>query len=118
MSILYAVYDTKYYEQCIGIFDNVKQIADYFNMSKHSVLSAITRKNKIKYRYLVERIEDTEEHEEKFTIPVKKTDKEIFQELIDAFAPERHNFEIFDITYWNEKRRRDTIIIYEEWKEI
>ena len=87
-------------------------------MGKDSVLSGISKKNKIKHRYLVERIDDTEEYEEK-EIPRKtKSDREIFQELIDAFAPEVHNFEIFDATKWEEKRKRDTIIIYEEWKEI
>lgn len=53
----------------------------------------------------------------KYARPIK-SNKEIFQKLIDVFDPERHNFIIFDITKWEEKRKRDTIIINEEWKEI
>lgn len=109
----------KDYEQCIGVFDNVKQIADYFNMSKDSVLSEITKKKKIKHRYLVERIEDAEEDEENFIIPVKtKTDREIFQELIDIFAPEKIKFPIWNEFKWQIKGIKDKIIIDEEWKKV
>ncbi len=58
MSKIYAVYDMKDYEQCVGIYDNVQQIADKYNMTKASVLSGISKENKIEHRYLVKRIEN------------------------------------------------------------
>lgn len=58
MSKIYAVYDMQDYEQCVGIYDNVQEIADKYNMTKGSVLSGISKENKIEHRYLVKRIDD------------------------------------------------------------
>lgn len=49
----YAIYDTKYYEQCIGIFYSTKEIAEYFNMNQKAVIAGMSRKHKIKARYEV-----------------------------------------------------------------
>ena len=47
------IYDTKYYEQCIGIFYSTKEIAEYFNMNQKAVIAGMSRKHKIKARYEV-----------------------------------------------------------------
>lgn len=118
MSKLYAVYDMKYYEQCIGVYEKVEEIAKLFNMGKDSVLLGISKKCKIKHRYLVERIRETEEYEEKEN-PIKtKSEREIFQELIDAFALPKVEFPIFDEFKWQLKGIKDKVIVDEEWKTI
>ena len=99
---VYGIYDMKDYEQCIAVFDNVKQIADYFNMSKSSVLSNISRGNQIKHRYKVERIHEEEEETE----IISKSNEEIFQELLDAFQPKKIEFKTFDSFNWKLKRNK------------
>lgn len=53
---MYAIYDTKDYEQCVGIFDKQEEVAEYFNTTTNCIKSTISRKSKIKGRYLIERI--------------------------------------------------------------
>lgn len=55
-NICYGIYDMKNNEQCVGIFDSVSEVAQYFNRKKERIQSAITRNNWIKARYLVKRI--------------------------------------------------------------
>lgn len=57
MKKLYGVYDIKYNEQCIGIFDNLQQVVDFIGLKNRNILShAINKKNIIKTRYRVIRI--------------------------------------------------------------
>ena len=60
----YAVYDTRYYEQCIGIFNSAQEIADYFNLSAPSVRSEMSRGHKLKHRYAVVRVDRKREIDE------------------------------------------------------
>lgn len=55
---IYGVYDMKYYEQCIAVFDTVKEIAKYFNTTENTISPEITRGNKRDGRYLIARIEE------------------------------------------------------------
>ena len=58
MEKVYAVYDTKNHEQCIGIFDTLQQVVSYLDISNTRVLaSAISKGNKLKARYEVVRME-------------------------------------------------------------
>ena len=56
---IYAVYDIKDNEQCIGIFDKLQQVVDYLETKNVNVLaSAISKQNTIKTKYKVMRIEE------------------------------------------------------------
>ena len=57
---MYAIYDLKENEECIAVFDTRKEVADYFNTTANCVGTAITRKHKRKWRYLIKKIEDDE----------------------------------------------------------
>lgn len=58
MNKIYAVYDIKDNEQCIGIFDTLQEVVDYLEIKNTNVLaSAISKKNTIKTRYKVVRID-------------------------------------------------------------
>lgn len=43
---MYGIYDIKDNEQCIGIFNNRKEVARYFNTTSNCIGSTITRKQK------------------------------------------------------------------------
>ena len=56
---LYAMYDMKNNEQCVGIFDNLKEIAKFINNNNlRSLSSAISHKKKLKNRYEVKILEE------------------------------------------------------------
>ena len=55
---MYGVYDMKYYENCIGMFDTVKEVAAFFNTSNATILSMITKGNLRKHRYLIVKVEE------------------------------------------------------------
>ncbi len=56
---IYAVYDIKDNEICIGVFDTLQQVVDYLEIKNVNVLaSAISKHNIIKTRYEVVRIEE------------------------------------------------------------
>ena len=55
----YAVYDTKDNERLVMI-GNANEISNYFKIKKHIFYQVITRKNKIKRRYEVVKIEKNE----------------------------------------------------------
>ncbi len=57
---MYAIYDIKNNEQCMGIFNNREEIARYFNTTANCIGSTITRKHKRKHRYLITKIESEE----------------------------------------------------------
>ena len=54
---MYIIYDMKDSEQCIGIFEQLKEVAKFFNTSSASISSSISRKEKRNHRYLIERVE-------------------------------------------------------------
>lgn len=53
----YGVYDTKDNYLLVGVFDSIKDISIYFGLTKGSILSMISRKQKLKNRYIVEKVE-------------------------------------------------------------
>ena len=53
---MYIIYDMKDSEQCIGIFEQLKEVAKFFNTSSASISSSISRKEKRNHRYLIERV--------------------------------------------------------------
>lgn len=116
----YAVYDMKDYEQCVRI-GTMKEIAEFLNCSSDGIRSYISHKKAgkteslIHKRYEVVKVTDEEDDEEEI---IKKTNVEIFREIIDAFMPEKHNFEVFDSYKYEIKRKKDLIIVNEEWKQI
>lgn len=115
----YGVYDLKDSEQCICL-GNIAEIADYLDYSKESLYSYISRKRRgatvlLGHRYELVEIDDIEDTEEDIK---QKTNKEIFQELIDAFMIEKPQFELFNKFNWELKGMKDKIIIDEEWKSI
>ena len=55
---MYAVYDMKDQEQCIGVFDTRKEVAKYFNSTPNSIGTMITRKQMVKRRYLIEIVKE------------------------------------------------------------
>ncbi len=116
----YAVYDMKDYEQCVRI-GTMKEISEFLNCTSDSVRSYISHKKAgrreglIHKRYDVVKIVDSEEDEEQSKT---RTNAEIFKELIDAFMPEKHNFEVFDSFKDEVKRKKDMIITNEEWQTI
>lgn len=58
---MYAIYDTKNNEQCMGVFFSRKEVAKYFNTSPESIGSSICRKEKREHRYLIQKIEEEED---------------------------------------------------------
>ena len=57
---MYAVYDIKYYEQCVGIFFDRKELAKFFNTTPNSIGSSITRNEIREKRYEVKKINEKE----------------------------------------------------------
>ena len=39
---LYAIYDLKNDEQCVAVFDTVKEVAEYFGKTKNCIFATIT----------------------------------------------------------------------------
>lgn len=55
---MYAVYDLKENEMCVGIFDCGKEVAEYFNTTQNSIFSTISHKQLKEHRYEIVRIEE------------------------------------------------------------
>ena len=55
---MYAIYDLKDKEQCVAIFNNIKEIAKYFNTTERTIRTAITRKQKRERRYLIVKLKE------------------------------------------------------------
>ena len=111
----YAIYDIKDNEQCV-YFGNIHQISEFLQEEECSLYSYISRRRKgnnrlIKHRYEIVTMEEEQEE-------TKKSNKEIFEELLDAFRPAKVEFEIFDEFKWELKGMKDRIIVNEEWKQI
>lgn len=108
---MYAVYDLKDHEQCIGIFDRAQDVANYFGMSKDSLFSGKSKGCLIKHRYSMVRIDDEE-------VPEEEPNPYCLDELIKEFMPEKHNFIEFDSFKDEVKRRMNMIIVNEEWRQL
>ena len=65
---MYGVYDLQNNEICVGIFDNRKDLADFFGKTINIIGGVITRKNKIKKRYIIEIIPEYNLDYENMTI--------------------------------------------------
>ena len=107
---MYAVYDLKDHEQCIGIFDRAQDVADYFGMERASVFTARAKGCLIKHRYSVEKIKED--------VPEEEPTPYCFNELVEKFYPKPVEFEEFDEFKAEIKRRMNEVIIDEEWKKI
>lgn len=112
MSKIYAIYDMKDYEQCVFL-GTMKEIADFLNCKCDSLYSYLSRRKAGKTELIKHKYELVEIKEEEEKSVCKKTDKEIFQEIINLFMPEQHNFEIY-----KEKKKKEITIINEKWKTI
>ena len=55
---MYAIYDTKNNEECIAVFDRLKEVAKFFNTSVNCIATEITRQHRRGWRYLIKKIED------------------------------------------------------------
>ena len=111
----YAIYDIKDNEQCV-YFGNIHQISEFLQEEECSIYSYISRRRSgsdrlIKHRYEIVAIEEEQEE-------IKKSNKEIFEELLNTFRPPKVEFEIFDEVKWEIKGLKDKVIINEEWKQI
>ena len=112
---LYGLYDIKENEQCV-LIGSIKEIANYLKYSEGSLRKYLHRKKKIEnlliaHRYELTKIEDFLDETEKDV--TKKSDKEIFKELLCAFMPKVPTFKLY-----KEKKINPIVIIDEEWKTI
>ena len=122
----YGVYDLKEDEQCIYI-GTMTEVSRFLNYSKDTLWSYLSRKKHdrsllINHRYEIVEVIEEEQQEEK-----RKTDQEVFEELIKSFTGQRSittlkeeisKFKIFDEVKWIVKGLADKVIIEEEWKKI
>lgn len=56
--MLYGVYDMKNYEQCIGIFDTLKEVAKFLDRNYTTCAGTFSRNSKIGARYKIVKIEE------------------------------------------------------------
>lgn len=57
MSKVYMIYDTKSDDVSIAQFDNLNQVAEYFEMTVNTVSSGISKSHLFKWRYRIERVD-------------------------------------------------------------
>ena len=57
-NVSYGVYDMKYYEQCVGVFENYKQLSRFLDKTPNTLASACCRNSLVNYRYLIVRIKN------------------------------------------------------------
>ncbi len=117
---LYGLYDIKENEQCI-LIGSIREIAKYLNYSEGSLRKYLHRKKQnenllISHRYELTQVKDFEE-EIKENVN-KKSDKEIFEELLYIFSKEKPKFKEFNAFNWYLKGLKDKVIVNEEWKKI
>ena len=115
--IEYAIYDMKEYEQFV-YSGTIKQVANYLECSPQTIRSYMSYKKNQRDGYIHKRYEIIKVEEEDIEEKPIKTNYEIFQELINAFMPEKHNFLEFDSFNHELKHRMNMVIINEEWKPI
>lgn len=122
----YGIYDLKEDEQCIYI-GTMSEVSKFLNYNKDTLWSYLSRKKHdrsllISHRYEIVEVIEEEQQEEK-----RKTDQEVFEELIKSFTGQRSittlkeeisKFKIFDEVKWIVKGLADKVIIEEEWKKI
>lgn len=58
---VYMIYDFKDSEVCIAQFDNKQEAANYLNIDKECLSSAISKENLIKRKYLIKRVNTKED---------------------------------------------------------
>lgn len=119
----YGLYNIKDHEQ-LEYFGTINEIAKYLNQNPSSLRSRLTRKkqgkrNLIKCKYDIVELKDIEDEE------TEKTDKELWNEILDLFGyidstPEEEiaKFKIFDEFNWHLKGLVNKVIYDEEWKQI
>lgn len=118
----YALYDVKDYEQCI-CSGNLKEIAKYLNSTPNSLRSYMTRKKMKHTGLLKKRYELIEIKEDEEEMP-RKSDKEIFKEIIKVFNVNVHEVIIQFPKYEHKKYDFDKEYMQEEdfegeeWKKI
>lgn len=56
--MLYGVYDMKDNEQCIGVFDTLKEVAKFLNRSYNTCAGTFYRNSKIGARYKIIKIKE------------------------------------------------------------
>ena len=117
MASEYAIYDMKDYEQLV-YSGTIKEVAKFLNYSEHSLRSYLTRKKNGTRDLLGHRYELIKVIDEDIEEMPKKTNAEIFQELLNLFRPSKIEFEIFDEFKWELKGLVDKVIIDEQWKQI
>lgn len=105
MSKDYGLYDMKNNEECV-IIGNMNEIAKYLNCPASTLRSYLSRKkyrtlSLIKHRYELAEILSIDEPEEPIN---RKTNQEIFNELLNSFKPKKAEFEVFDENKWKLKR--------------
>lgn len=61
---MYAIYDMKNKEVCVGVFKNRKEVAHFFNTTSNSIGSSICRREKREHRYLIERIDVEDDNDD------------------------------------------------------
>ena len=122
----YGVYDLKEDEQCIYI-GTMSEVSKFLNYNKDTLWSYLSRKKHnrsllISHRYEIVEVIEEEQQEEK-----RKTDQEVFEEIIKSFTEQSNmrtlkeeisKFKIFDEVKWIVKGLADKVIIEEEWKKI
>lgn len=122
----YGLYDVKNYEQCVRI-GTLKEIAIHLKCSSNSLRSYLSRRkigkqNLLKRRYELIEIQEKEIEEQK-----RKSDKEIFEEMLKIFTGGKKiitlkeqiaKFKVFDEFNWIIKGMKDKVIVEEEWKKI
>ncbi len=123
----YGIYDLKDDEQCVYI-GTIKEVSEFLNCKESSLKSYLSRKRNNKgsgllaRRYQLIEINEDEEFEDK-----RKTNEEIFQEIINSFEEKKTEslkeeiakFKIFDEFNWMIKGLKDKVMGEEEiWKKI
>lgn len=62
---MYAIYDLKENEACIGIFDSCKEVAEYFNTTTNTIYSLISHGYKRKKRFEIVSIKESKYERDK-----------------------------------------------------
>ena len=116
----YALYDVKDYEQLVYM-GTIREISEYLNCYIGSLRSYLTRKKRGEQKLLQRRYELIEimETEEQNIEKPKKSNKELWREIIKAFTENKPQFEIFDHFNYEIKGLMNKVMKREEtWIQI
>lgn len=118
MSKEYAIYDMKDYEQLV-YSGSMNEVSKFLNTTSECIWSYISHKKAGRREgYIQRRYDVLEVVEEEVEETPKKSMQEIWQEIIQAFTIEKHNFIEYDPFKDELKRRMNMVIVGEEWKKI